>query len=131
MLQATLPCGSIWYRKTPISVFNTTILEPGISSSDTWYLVSPSTSQKWSRKGTDPVCTARTTCEKLHCRYWYNTFCTNCQGGRKRLLIRPRISEFGRHSFTANDTHVTILLCCLHNLLSIRSNPPRTCSKIE
>jgi len=44
MLQVTLPCGSIWYRTIPISILDTTILEPGIGSNDTWYLVSPSTS---------------------------------------------------------------------------------------
>jgi len=43
LLQATLPCGSICYRTIPISVLNTTILEPGISSIDARYLASPST----------------------------------------------------------------------------------------
>ena len=43
MLQAALQCGSIWYRMMPISVLNTTILERGIGSIDTSYLVSPRT----------------------------------------------------------------------------------------
>jgi len=43
MLQATLPCSSIWYQTIPISVLDTAIPEPGIGSTDTWYLVSSST----------------------------------------------------------------------------------------
>ena len=35
---------AMWHRTIPISVLDTTILEPGIGSIDTWYLVSPSTS---------------------------------------------------------------------------------------
>ena len=74
MHQATLPCGSIWYRTIPISVLDTTTLEPGIGSIDTRYLQLPSPS---------------TTCRWSHVHTWYK-FCP----GPKIALHFPRLLVF-------------------------------------